>query len=334
MQKVDKAVDKMDDVSNAATYPKYFFDTGSCIINQIISGDYKGGYPSGRMTMLAGPSGSGKSFLLGNAIREALNAGYGVFVLDSENALDEEYLQSIGVDINHPLFNYKGVNSIDSATKVFATFFNAYEDAPEDEQIPYLMCLDSLDQLLTSSQEDKGHKGESAGDMGQKAKQLKQFQSIILHRIKPLNVAVVATKQPYMNQDGYTNKQKPYIITESLRFAYTQILLVTNKYLKNPLTNEFSGINLQVFGEKTRLTKPYQKCIVEVPYDEGMDWYSGVLQAAESVGVVKRNGAWYSYGDVKFQKKTFNDHKHAIFEQLNAKDKALNYEVPKEDLAD
>ena len=333
MEKVKKTTSKMSNVSESAPYPEFFFDSGSCIINKIISDSYTGGYAQGRMAMLAGLSNSGKSFLVGNAIRQALDAGYGVLAIDSENALDEVYMQKIGVDVENPLYGYYGVNSISDATKVLATFFNEYEKAPESEQIPYLIAIDSLDELMTDSQVEKSNKGETAGDMGQQVKQLKKFQSTIMHRIKSLPIAVICTKQPYINQDSYTNKREPTIITPALRFAYTQILMITNKLLKDNLANEFIGINLEVFGHKTRFAKPFQQCVVEVPYESGMDWYSGVLQAAEAAGIVTRNGAWYSFGDVKFQRKTFDDHKEAIFEELKKQEsKQLVYEIRAEDL--
>jgi recombination protein RecA len=318
LTKVSKVTEKMSSVSTQARYPTFFFDSGSCIINKIISDRYDGGFAEGRMSMIAGLSGTGKSFLLGNAIRQAQKDGYGVFVLDSEYALDEVWLGKIGVDIHSPLFSYNGVDSIADATKVLATFFNEYEKAPASEKIPYLIAIDSLDELQTDSQEEHGKKGKVVGDMGQQVKQLKKFQSTIMHRIKPLPMAVVTTKQPYMNQDGYTNKREPTIITPALRFAYSQIALLSNTLIKDNTTNRFEGINLNVYGHKTRFAKPFQQCSVEVPYETGMDWYSGVLEAAEFQGIVghTKGSAWYTFQDAKFMKKDFNEHREAIYNEL------------------
>jgi recombination protein RecA len=322
----------MDDVSDALNPPEYFFDTGSCILNRIISGKYDGGYPEQRMTMIGGGSGTGKSFLIGNAAREVLKKGYGVFIIDSEHALDNEYMRKIGVDVDNPYYSYNGVDSIATATKVLATFFNEYEKAPKSEQIPYLICIDSLDELKTDTQAEKGKKGENPADMGQQAKQLKSFQSIIMHRIRKHRMGVVATKQTYQNQDSYTNKREPEKITHSLKFAYTQIVMLTNRLLKDNMTNKFEGIILEAFGAKTRLTKPFQKCIIEVPYETGMDWYSGILEAAEALGVVTRSGAWYTFGENKFQRKNLDEYKDAIFKEVKAIDDVLEYEIPTEDL--
>lgn len=316
LEKLDKSAAKMTEVSSSAGYPEFFFDSGSCIINKIMSGRYEGAYGQGRLSMIAGPSNSGKSFLLANAVKKALDAGYGAFLLDSENALDEVYLSNIGVDIDNPLLNYKGVSSISDAKQLISKFFEYYREEPEAQRIPYLIGLDSLDMLRTDIQVEKDTKGQTHNDMGQHIKQLSEFQSNIMHQIKNLPIAFVATKQPYVNQDPHTNKREPYVITEKLRFPHTQILSIKNRLIKDNTTNTFEGIYLEVYGFKTRFTKPYQKCVIEVPYDSGIDWYSGVLEAAEGLGIVKRNGSWYTFGDTKFQRNKFDEVKEELFNEL------------------
>lgn len=329
----NKKADTMKNVSSVAPPVKLFFDTGNCIVNKVISGRYRGGYPAGRMTMIAGLSGTGKSFLGGNGLTAALKAGFGCLVIDSENALDEDYLIALGVDLDNPLFDYKSVDSIDQVNELTAAFFKSYNSVPEDEQIPWIIFIDSLDQLDTASQQTKFEKGETANDQGQQAKQLKRMQSNIMHGIKRLPIAVVSTKQVYMNSDMYTKVREPVIITQALRFAYTQILLVTAKLLKDKKTELFSGINLEVYGFKTRLTKPYQKCIIEVPYEEGMDWYSGVLEAAVSLGIVTKNKAWYAFNGKKFQQHNFDKYKDDIFKILEEREaESIQYEIPVDEL--
>lgn len=318
LNKVHKQRDKMPTVSGQSKYPDFFFDSGSCIVNKVMSDRYDGGYAQGRMAMLAGLSNTGKSFLAGNAIRQAQKDGYGTFIIDSENALDDVWLSAVGVDVDSPTYGFAGVETIDDATKMLATFFNEYLKAPEKERIPYLIVVDSLDEMQTKNQKQKTDKGETVGDMGQQVKQLKKFQSNIMHRIKTLPMAAICTKQPYLNQDGYTNKREPTIITPALRFAYSQIALLTNKLMKDNTTDTFEGILLDVFGHKTRFAKPFQKCTIEVPYESGMDWYSGVLEAADAMGIVSKpkGSSWYTFGDTKFQKNSFDDHKQAIFTEL------------------
>ena len=335
MKNVDKFRQSMENVSTESKYPTFFFDSGNAIINKVISDRYDGGYAQGRLAMLAGPSSGGKSYLAGNAVAQALRDDYGVFVLDSENAFDDIYLSKIGADVDDPYYAYNGVNTLSEATRLLAEFFKHYTAQPEADRIPYLIVIDSISELQTDTQAEKGKKGEMNKDMGQHAKQSKSFLSNLMQQVKGLPIAVLITKQPYENSDGYTNKRNPYVITAANRFAFSQILMITNRLLKDKSTNIYEGIVLEVYGEKTRFAKPYQKCIIDVPYETGIDWYSGVLEAAEAMGIVSKAGAWYAFGDNKFQSKNFEKYKDEIFKELVAQEsKVLNYELLPEDLED
>ena len=69
--------------------PELWIDTGCFMMNQMISGDFNKGIPLGRVTMLAGDSGAGKSFFLsGNLVANAQKAGVMVVLIDTESALD------------------------------------------------------------------------------------------------------------------------------------------------------------------------------------------------------------------------------------------------------
>ena len=78
--------------------PTDWISTGSYALNYLISGDFYRGVPMGKVTVFAGESGAGKSyFASGNIIRAAQEQGIFVVVIDSENALDESWLQALGV---------------------------------------------------------------------------------------------------------------------------------------------------------------------------------------------------------------------------------------------
>ena len=73
--------------------PTDWISTGNFALNYLISGDFHKGVPLGKVTVLAGESGSGKSFIAaGNLVRAAQEQGIYVILIDSENALDETWL--------------------------------------------------------------------------------------------------------------------------------------------------------------------------------------------------------------------------------------------------
>ena len=90
--------------------PDFWLSTGNKLINKIISGRYDRGYAQGRIAGLVGLSGAGKSFLIANAIAQAQKQNYFVLVVDSENALDSDYLDACGVDTSDENESYLHVS--------------------------------------------------------------------------------------------------------------------------------------------------------------------------------------------------------------------------------
>src|SRR6056300_1966701 len=79
--------------------PDTWVSTGNYALNYLISGDFHKGVPLGKVTVLAGESGAGKSyFVSGNIAKSAQEQGIFVVMIDSENAIDEQWLQALGVD--------------------------------------------------------------------------------------------------------------------------------------------------------------------------------------------------------------------------------------------
>ena len=81
--------------------PTDWISTGNYALNYLISGDFNRGVPLGKVTVFAGESGAGKSYICsGNIIKNAQQQGIYVVLIDSENALDEKWLHDLGVDTN------------------------------------------------------------------------------------------------------------------------------------------------------------------------------------------------------------------------------------------
>lgn len=315
LQGFRKKVEKIDGVTTNSSPPQYWLNSGCYVVNKVISGSYTKGYACSRLTMITGPSDAGKSFLTISAAVQAQKKGFGVFIVDSEHALDDDYLKNAGLNVDDDLFFYNDVKSLEAAKKVTSEFIKSVRDNKKDLP-PILMIVDSLDQLKTKSHVEKSEKGEVHNDQGQHAKQLKQFCSDLAHDIRDVNIFGVLTKQPYVNQDPIMSKVKPFIITEAMRFPFSQILLLQNKRVKNKKTKVVDGIEVTAFAEKTRFCKPFQKCFVKIPYETGIDMYSGILEAAVGLEIVDKNGAWYTYKDNKFQESNADQYMEDIFNEL------------------
>lgn len=330
LKSVSKDLEKAGIAVGSSEPPRYWFSTGNYVLNRIVSGSLKKGIPQGRITAFTGPSGTGKSFLVGNAVREAQKEGAFVVVLDSENALDDGFMQSIGVDTDKDYF-YVSVDTIPQTKKVVSQVIKGFKkehgDGPDAPRL--LIVIDSLDMLMTETEEDNFDKGISKGDQGQRNKQLKAMLREFVQAIKRPNISMVITAQVYKNQD-IRNGEGVWVVSDAIKFSLSQVMLLTKLKMRDSTTREVHGILMKAEGYKTRFTKPFQTITLEVPYDTGMDPYSGLLEVAVSLGLVDKRGSRYAItGEEKsWYSKEFHKYAADILEQADAlSDKFLEAEV-------
>ena len=149
----EKSLNDAEGVTSSSEPPRYWFSTGNYVLNRIISGSFYKGIPQGRVTGLAGPPAAGKSFVAGNIMKHAQDQGAYLLTLDSENALDNDFVQKIGVNVDEG-YNYKGISRVSHISQVASSFIKGYrKEYGNDPDAPkVLMTIDSLDMLLTDSE--------------------------------------------------------------------------------------------------------------------------------------------------------------------------------------
>lgn len=325
-------------VGGSSEPPRYWYSTGNLVLNRIISGNFSNGIPQGRITNFSGPAGAGKSFNVANAAKAAQDAGAFCLIVDSENALDNKFMSGIGVDVENN-YKYVSVTTIAQVISVVSSFLKGYKkEYGTSHDAPHIfIAIDSLDMLMTETELDNYNKGDQKGDQGQRNKQLKAMLRGFVHDIAPLNVVMVVTSQVYKNQD-VTNGEGVWMIADAVKYAASQIILVTKLKLKGESgkAGDFAGIRMKCEGYKTRFTKPFQTVTIEVPYEEGIDRYSGLKDVALSLGVIVAAGSWLKLAsdpDVKFYEKDIGKYAEFIVAAAEAAaDKFITADVSDEDL--
>ena len=306
---LNKTLEKSGFDVGEAPPPRWWISTGNYVLNKIISKHFNRGIPQGRLTALVGPAGAGKSYILCNLMREAQKDGMFVVALDSENALSDDFVTAIGVDITHN-YSHIHVDTISDVIAATSTIIQGYKkEYGDDPDAPKLFIgCDSLDMLVTDTESDNYvKKGIIKGDQGQKNKQLKAMLRELVHAIKKSNITMVVTDQVYKNQD-MMNGEGVWIVKDAVQYSLSQIVMITKLKLKNDTKDaqHVTGIKMKCLGHKTRFAQPYQSVTIEVPYETGMDPYNGLLAVAKELGIVSQAGAWYTYKDQKFQSKNFD----------------------------
>ena len=284
-----------------------WIDTGNYALNYLISGQFDRGIPLGRVTCFAGESGSGKSFICsGNLVKQAQKQGILPIVLDSENALDSDWLSALGVDVSEDKLMRFGVSMIDEVAKFVSEFMKGYKDQysdmPYEERQKVLFVVDSLGMLLTPTDIDQFERGDMKGDMGRKPKALTALVRNAVNLIAGNPVGVVATNHTYASQDMFDPDDK---ISGGQGFIYASSIVVAMRKLKlkededgNKIT-DVRGIRAACKVMKTRFSKPFESVQIKIPYDTGMDPYSGCLDLFEKAGVIVKEGNKLKYTTAK-----------------------------------
>jgi RecA/RadA recombinase len=290
-------------MSSGFNDPRDWISTGNHTLNYLMTGDFGRGVPLGKVTMFAGESGAGKSYICsGNLVKNAQAQGILPVILDSENALDEDWLQALGIDTAPDKLMRFGVSMIDEVAKFISEFMKEYKDSysdlPYEEQQKVLFIIDSVGMLLTPTDINQFEAGDMKGDMGRKAKALTALIKNTVNRIAPHPVGLVVTNHTYASQDMFDPDDK---ITGGSGFVYASSMVVAMKKLKlktdadGNKTSQVHGIRAACKIMKTRYSKPFESVQVEIPYSTGMDPYSGLVDLFEARGWLKKEGNKLAY---------------------------------------
>ena len=178
--------------------PTDWISTGNYALNYLISGDWNKGVPMGKVTVFAGESGAGKSYICaGNIVKYAQEQGIFVVLIDSENALDESWLHALDVDTSEEKLLKLNMSMIDDVAKTISVFMTDYKAMNEEDRPKVLFVIDSLGMLLTPTDVDQFQKGDMKGDMGRKPKALTALVRNTVNMIGSYNVGMVCTNHTY-----------------------------------------------------------------------------------------------------------------------------------------
>lgn len=283
--------------------PDTWISTGNYTLNKLISGEFDKGVPLGKVTMFAGESGAGKSFLAsGNLVRDAQAQGIFVVMIDSENALDENWLQALGVDTSEDKLLKLNMAMIDDVAKVINDFVKDYRaeygDKEVEERPKILFVVDSLGMLMSPTEIKQFADGDMKGDMGRKAKQLKALVTNCVNMFGDLNIGMVCTNHTYASQDMFDPDDK---ISGGSGMIYASSIVIAIKKLKLKVdkegnkTSQVHGIRAACKVMKSRFSKPFESVQIAIPYETGMDPYSGLVDYFEASGRLAKTGNKLEY---------------------------------------
>ena len=281
--------------------PTDWVGTGNYALNYLISGDWNRGIPLGKVTVFAGESGAGKSYICsGNIIKNAQEQGIYVVLIDSENALDEKWLLALGVDTSEDKLLKLNMAMIDDVAKTISEFVKEYRTMPEESKPKVLFVIDSLGMLLTPTDVNQFEAGDMKGDMGRKPKALTSLVRNCVNMFGNLNIGMVCTNHTYASQDMFDPDDK---ISGGQGFVYASSIVVAMKKLKlkedldGNKVSEVNGIRASCKIMKTRYSKPFETLQIKIPYTTGMNPYSGLVDLFEAKKLLVQQGNRLKFTD-------------------------------------
>lgn len=249
-----------------------WINTGNYHLNACVSGSLFGGWPNNRSCSIAGPSGTGKTFLMLNSVREAINMGYNVIYYDSEAAVDKEQMEKFGIDTS--MVNYQPINTVQDFRTSVTTITQKMQDIKrKGGEVPKVMIvLDSAGNLATAKEIEDAATGSDKADMT-RSKVLKSIFRIIMTPLADLKIPFLFTNHTYQTQD-FISRQIAGGGTGP-QYAASIVLMLNKAQLKDGA--EKVGIVVNAKPDKNRFAKPHP-IKFHLHFSEGMNPYVGLEQ--------------------------------------------------------
>lgn len=275
-----------------------------------------GGVPRGRVTEIFGAESSGKTTLAIHIIAEAQKQGGVCAIIDAEHAFDRFYAEQLGVDVNN--------------------LWIAQPDNGEQalEIAEQLINSGAVDVLVIDSVAALTPKAEIEGDMGDKSVGLQA--RLMSQAMRKLTGAISRTRTCciFINQtrDKIGNMYGPAQTTtggNALKFYSTvRIEIAPSSFVKDS-NDQPIGRVARVKVVKNKVAPPFKKAEFDIMFGEGISKAGEIIDNGTELGIIKKSGSWFSYGDTKIGqgkegvRKMINDNPELMAELEEKVKKAL-----------
>ena len=271
-----------------------FVDTGSYILNALISGSIYGGLPSNKITALAGESSTGKTFFALSIVKHFLsnNPEAQVIYFETESAVSKDMMTSRGIDTKR--VGLVPVTTVQEFRTQSIKVVDEYMKLKKEDRPPLLFVLDSLGMLSTSKEIQDATDGKETRDMT-RAQVIKSIFRILSLKLGQAGIPLIVTNHTYEVVGAYVPTKEMGGGT-GLKYAASTILFLSKKKEKDG--TEVVGNIIKVKAQKSRFTKENSDIETRLFYDaRGLDKYYGLLELGEKYGVFQRKGNRIAVGE-------------------------------------
>lgn len=261
-----------------------FISTGSISLDAALG---IGGVPRGRIIEIYGPESSGKTTVCLHIIAEAQrNGGLAAFI-DTEHAMDTNYAQKLGVDVSNLLISQPEYG--EQALEICETLVrsNALD----------VIVIDSV-AALTPRAEIEGEMGDSV--MGMQARLMSQALRKLTAAVSKSNVVLIFTNQLREKIGVMFGNPETTTGGKALKF-YASVRMDIRKIAAIKEGTDVIGNRTKVKIVKNKVAPPFKEVEFDIIYNEGISRVGDVIDLAVNREIVKKGGAWFTYGDLRVQ---------------------------------
>ena len=264
-----------------------FVDTGSYILNALISGSIFGGLPQNKITALAGESSTGKTFFALSIVKNFLDQHPNgeVAYFETESAISKDMMTTRGIRTKN--VGLVPVTTVQEFRTQAIKLVDEYMKFKKEDRPPMMFVLDSLGMLSTSKEVQDASDGKETRDMT-RAQVIKSIFRILSLKLGQAGIPLIVTNHTYEVVGAYVPTKEMGGGT-GLKYAASSILFLSKKKEKDG--KDVVGNIIKCEAKKSRFTKENSKIETRLFYDErGLDKYYGLLELGEKYGVFQRRG--------------------------------------------